>query len=164
MPPVDDDTSPGTAIPAATAFLGLSFVACASMVVGLPPLAGFLAKFTLLNALLEPAVPGLARVATFALLLASGLLSLLALSRAGVRYFWSAPGRDAPRLRVLECAPLALLLGACALLAIRPEPALRYGRDAARGVLRPGDYVAAVLGATPASLPRRAVLGAAPAR
>ena len=41
----------GVAIPAAMAFLGLAFICCALLVTGLPPLSGFVAKFSLLSAL-----------------------------------------------------------------------------------------------------------------
>ena len=44
----------GVAIPATMALLGLSFVACALLLAGLPPLPGFVAKFALLAALLRP--------------------------------------------------------------------------------------------------------------
>src|SRR5690606_8965592 len=40
----------GVAIPAAMAFLGLAFVSCALLVTGLPPLSGFVAKFSMLSA------------------------------------------------------------------------------------------------------------------
>ena len=35
------------------AFLGLSFVACALLIAGLPPLSGFVGKFAMLSALLD---------------------------------------------------------------------------------------------------------------
>lgn len=54
---LDDPAAPnrsddvvGVAIPAAMAFLGLAFVSCALLVTGLPPLSGFVAKFSLLSA------------------------------------------------------------------------------------------------------------------
>jgi len=45
----------GIAIPAAMAFLGLAFVCCVLLVAGLPPLSGFVAKFALLHAIVNPA-------------------------------------------------------------------------------------------------------------
>jgi multicomponent K+:H+ antiporter subunit D len=153
----DDDTLIGRPIPAATAFLGLGFVACALMIAGLPPLAGFLGKFAMLTAAFEPGSPGASvsgdRWTLLALLLGSGMVSMIALSRAGVRNFWAPQGRPAPRLRVIECAPIAALLAGCAALTIAAEPAVRYARAAADGVVQPARYIEAVLSATPRPSP-----------
>ena len=50
----------GVAIPATMAILGVSFACCALLLAGLPPLAGFIAKFLLLSALLHPTGIGVA--------------------------------------------------------------------------------------------------------
>jgi len=153
----DDDTLIGRPIPAATAFLGLGFVASALMIAGLPPLAGFLGKFAMLTAAFEPGEPGASvsadRWTLLALLLASGMVSMIALSRAGIRHFWAPQGRPAPHLRVIECAPIAALLAGCAALTIAAEPAVRYARAAADGVVQPARYIEAVLSATPRPSP-----------
>jgi multicomponent K+:H+ antiporter subunit D len=156
--PRDDATLIGTAIPAATAFLGLSFVACALLIAGLPPLSGFLAKFAMLSALLDPAGLGAVSArsaipdthwALLALLIGSGLLTLVGLSRAGVRYFWAPQGRPAPRLRVIECLPIAALLVAGAVLTVGAGSALEYAQAAASGVIDPAKYIEAVMSARP---------------
>lgn len=36
------------------AFLGLSFIFCALLIIGMPPLSGFIGKLSLLSALLNP--------------------------------------------------------------------------------------------------------------
>ena len=149
-----EDASPGIAIPLATSFLGLGFVGCALMIAGLPPLSGFIAKFAMLGALLEPSAsltaarhagPATIRMALFASLLVAGLLSTIALSRTGVRYFWAPHDRAPPRLRVIECAPIALLLSGCVAMAIFADPLLRYTRDAAQELVHPARYIDAVL-------------------
>src|SRR5690606_13863398 len=47
----------GIVIPASIAFLGLSFVCCSLLLAGLPPLPGFLAKFSILTGLLNEPGP-----------------------------------------------------------------------------------------------------------
>ena len=89
------------------------------------------------------------------LLLGSGLLSMIALSRAGVRHFWAPQGRTVPRLRVVEGAPIAALLVACAVLTVRADAAVRYAQATAYGVLDPARYIDAVMSATPAPAPVR---------
>jgi multicomponent K+:H+ antiporter subunit D len=88
-------------------------------------------------------------MALFAMLLVSGLLSTVALSRAGLRHFWSQRDRAQPRLRIIECLPITLLLFACAVLVVRADPVLRYTRDAAQGLVDPARYIDAVMSAAP---------------
>ena len=148
------DMQPGVAIPAATSLIGLGFVGCALMIAGLPPLSGFIAKFAMLGALLEPAVTAARHAGTatmrtvlFASLLVAGLLSTIALTRAGIRHFWAPHDRTPPRLRVIECAPIALLLATCAAIAVFADPILHYTRDAAQELSDPARYIDAVMSA-----------------
>lgn len=142
----------GRAFPAALAFLGLAFLLCALVVAGLPPLSGFVGKVAMLAALLDAPVGAagvVACVTLFVLLVASGLLAATALVRVGIRHFWAPQNRSSPRLRVVECVPIALLLAACLLLVVRGEPALAYVRAAADALHQPQPYIDAVLGAQP---------------
>ncbi|WP_457425940.1 monovalent cation/H+ antiporter subunit D [Roseateles sp. P5_E7] len=150
----------GRAIPAALAFLGLAFVLCALVVAGLPPMSGFIGKVAMLSALLDtPAGPAgaAAKPTLFALLILAGLLSTTALLRVGIRQFWAPQNRPAPRLRVTEGVPIALLLGGCLMLVLHGEAALAYARATAQALHQPQHYIAAVFRATPVTLPAREV-------
>jgi multicomponent K+:H+ antiporter subunit D len=161
----DDDSSSdeeevGVAIPATAALLGLCFMGCALVLAGLPPLSGFIAKFAVLTALFEPmtsgpdaGVPGVTW-ALLGFLILSGLMTLIAMIRAGIRTFWTPQEWTVPRVRVIEMMPVAVLLLACAMLTIQAEPAMRYMQAAAASLYAPEDYIRNVLTAPVASDPR----------
>jgi multicomponent K+:H+ antiporter subunit D len=141
------DADVGIAIPAVTAFLGMVFVGCVLLVSGLPPFPGFLAKFSLLHTMLRSVTA--ASLSTWVLcgaIVVSGFVALVALIRIGVRVFWSEESAEAPpRLRLLEAAPVGVLLLLSIGIAIAADPVTRYLDSAARSLHRPDTYVRAVL-------------------
>ncbi|MNO59860.1 Na(+)/H(+) antiporter subunit D [compost metagenome] len=154
----------GQVIPWTMAFLGLSFIACALLIVGMPPLSGFIGKLSLISALFNPhglgvapeqplSLPGWGLVV---LLILSGLASLIAMARVGTQRFWTPQERPSPLLRHYECVPIVALLGLCILLTLRAEPLLRYSADTAASLANPRQYVAAVLGTLPVPNPSAA--------
>ncbi|MBZ9782707.1 monovalent cation/H+ antiporter subunit D [Pseudomonas sp. REP124] len=142
----------GQVIPWTMAFLGLGFIACTLLIVGMPPLSGFIGKLGLLNALLNPlGLGGDAPISNaawglLALLIISGLTSLVAFSRMGIQRFWTPLERPSPVLRRLECVPIFVLLGLSIALTFKAEPLLRYTQAAADALNNPEQYVMAVLG------------------
>ena len=152
---LDDPESPdasddvvGVSIPAAMAFLGLAFVSCAILIAGLPPLSGFVAKFALFSALLQVPdgqSPSWQAWLLLIAVLASGMACVMAMSRTGIRAFWSNEGLVTPRLRVVEAAPVAALLLLCVALAARAGPVMTYLDETAQSLSRPAAYIDAVL-------------------
>ncbi|WP_248807292.1 monovalent cation/H+ antiporter subunit D [Pseudomonas sp. MWU13-2100] len=153
----------GQVIPWTMAFLGLSFIACALLIIGMPPLSGFIGKLSLLSALLNPKGLGIDAPismeawALLALLVLSGLASLLAFSRMGISRFWTPEERPSPALRRFECLPIVALLGLCILLTVKAEPLLRYTQAAAESLAHPAQYISAVQATRPVPNPSAAV-------
>jgi multicomponent K+:H+ antiporter subunit D len=153
----EDDLMPtdeiGVAIPAAMAILGLCFIGCTLVLAGLPPLSGFIAKFAMLTTLFSPPGPGMTvgipalAWALLGLLIFSGLTTLVAMTRAGIRTLWTREEHSVPRVRVIEIAPIVILLLATATLTIQAEPVMRYMQATASALHTPQGYIQGVLSA-----------------
>jgi multicomponent K+:H+ antiporter subunit D len=165
----DEDTwdrgDVGVVIPVRMAVLGVAFVCCALLLAGQPPLSGFVAKFLLLAALFRPpgiaaaVPPGPAAWALMALLLLSGLATVIAMARAGIRTFWLPLDSALPRVRLVEITPIVVLLLLCTLLTVQARPVLRLMEDTAQSLHFPQGYIRDVMSAPRA---QRASNGARP--
>lgn len=158
---LDEEQEVGIAIPATIAILGGSFVGCALLLAGLPPLSGFVAKFAMLAGMLNsgPAsMPdiGIAPSAWVlaALLLLSGLAALIALTRSGITTFWARMETAIPRVRLIEVLPIATLLLFCLGLSILAGPAMRYMEATVQALQNPPIYAHSVLGVPPVPEPK----------
>jgi multicomponent K+:H+ antiporter subunit D len=147
----------GIPIPATMGMLGVTFIGCALVISGLPPLSGFIGKFALLTAALnaDAAVPAVGWVFLVVLIL-SGLAAIIAMTRAGIRAFWASPDRAVPLVRLIEIAPVAALLLLCAVQTVQAGPIMRYVQATAQSLHAPRDYIRAVLGRTTQQSDRRA--------
>lgn len=142
----------GVAIPAAMAFLGMAFIACALLVTGLPPLSGFVAKFSLLSAALQTSATDTPSPAAWMLVagvLVSGLVGIIALGRTGIRLFWSTDDSVTPRLRLSEAGPVGALILACIALSFWAGPVMTFVEETAKYLDRPATYINAVLTQNP---------------
>ncbi len=144
---LDDEEVPlvGRAFPISIALLGLAFMSSALLVAGLPPLSGFIAKFSLLKAVTTIDNASSGGWMILAALLFSGLAALISLSRAGIRHFWSARRGSAPKLKSVEAVAVLTLLLSCVLLTVWAEPVMRYTRATAAELHSPRSYIDTVL-------------------
>jgi multicomponent K+:H+ antiporter subunit D len=148
-----DQQEVGTAIPASMGMLGIAFIGCTAVIAGLPPLSGFIAKFALMSSALNAGGPqsGGVSAAAWALMVVvilSGLATLIALTRAGIGFFWASPGQAAPRVRAIEMAPVAVLLILCVMQTTQAGPVMRFMQAAAQSLHAPQYYIRDVLGSS----------------
>lgn len=123
--------------------LGLWYFAAAIAVSGLPPFAAFLGKALLMQGI-GPSPWG------WSIILATSLLNVVALARAGSRLFWSiadvpCPGEPAAA-RFERLGGLTLLGAGVVALTVAAGPVQEFTREAARQVAMPAGYVTSVLG------------------
>ena len=145
---MEDEDEIGVPVPATIAILGSSFIGCALLLAGLPPFSGFIAKFAMLTAMLDGAGSVSPTIWTIvALLMISGLASLIAMTRAGIRTFWVPSEQPVPRVAVIEVVPVTLLLLACLALTVGAGPVMRYMDATAGALVAPSGYIEGVLGA-----------------
>ena len=141
----EERNEPGLVIPGAVAALGGLFLICTLMVAGLPPLAGFIGKLAMIDALIGAG--GTASWVVIAFLSLSSLGALIGLTRLGVGAIWVRE-EDAPPpvVGAAEFTAITGLLGACVLLAVFGGSGLLYAQHTAEWLAQPQAYVQAVLG------------------
>ena len=139
----------GIVIPATIAILGGGFIFCSLLLSGLPPLSGFIAKFAIIDGLLRFQTDVAPATWTFiGLILFSGVAVLVTMTRAGIDLLWAPSSRPQSHLRVVEAAPIGILLAVCLALIVQAGPVMRYMESTARALGQPQLYSEAVL-ATP---------------
>src|SRR5690606_7040522 len=159
----EEEGGGGFAMPGTMAMLGICFAACGILLAGLPPLSGFVAKFAMLSAMLNPAggdsaapVPTYIWFVVFLIIL-SGLSALIAMTRTGIRTFWASMEGTAPRVLVIEMAPVLLLLFATMVLTVQAGPVMRYMDATTEALGATHHYVDAVTGARRVGAPSQEV-------
>lgn len=135
----------GVAIPATWALLGISFIVCMLLLAGLPPMPGFLGKLALLDALLGLPVVTSSTWVLLTLLMLSGLATVIAASRIGVRIFWAAEQTLSVRISRGEVMAILLLLGMAFALVLQAGRIMQYLGAAAQSLHAPVPYLEGVL-------------------
>jgi multicomponent K+:H+ antiporter subunit D len=138
----------GVTMPGTLAILGMCFAASAILLSGLPPLSGFVAKFAMLTALMgagaEGAPPTGGVWALIVLIIVSGIAALIALTRAGIRTFWSSIEGTVPRVLVIEVVPVVFLIALTFVLTVRAGTAMEYMDATMRSLRNPTNYIETV--------------------
>jgi multicomponent K+:H+ antiporter subunit D len=141
----DDEDEVGIVIPGTIAILGGGFIFCTLLLAGMPPLSGFIAKFAIIDALFRASAitaPGWLLVA---LIIGSGLATLIGLTRAGIDLLWTPSEDNPPAVSVIEAAPIGVLLAACLALIIAAGPIFAYMETTAAALADRSAYIDAVL-------------------
>ncbi len=139
-----DELRPGP-MPGHWATLGILFMLLAMAGVGMPPLSGFLGKALILKAVWSH--PGAALWWT--LILATSLLAVVALGRAGSTLFWKTQGEAPnPSAALPREQLLALLAGTGLIVAVSvlAGPVERFAQRTAADLVQPQVYIDTVLG------------------
>ncbi|WP_432459021.1 MULTISPECIES: monovalent cation/H+ antiporter subunit D [unclassified Agarivorans] len=112
-----------------SAKLGLIFVLLAIALIGMPPLSGFVGKALILQA----ASSTNQMLWVWPLMLIAGLVTLIALSRAGTSLFWRTNGENSTALpgHPLQYLAIALLVGLLPLMVIFGSAVTDYTKLAA---------------------------------
>ncbi len=134
--------------------LSILFLIPSLSLAGIPPLSGFFAKLTLIQAGLESA-----RYPIVAVALGVSILTLFSMVKIWSEAFWKAspapaegetdaPSPHPPRL-ILTFVPMAVLAILIVLLGFAAGPVMGIAMEAADQLLHPEEYIQSVLGAMP---------------
>ncbi|MFW5967979.1 MAG: monovalent cation/H+ antiporter subunit D [Persicimonas sp.] len=126
--------------------LGVVYFICALAVAGLPPLSGFVGKALILDAAIGQA----GGFWVLGIIVATSLLTVVALAQAGIEIFWKAgtdesipPAASHPARGRL--VPIVIAVAIIAALTIGAGPVTEYTMAAADQLLEPQNYIRAVL-------------------
>ncbi len=138
-----DGLLPGPAL-AGWGPLGLLFMGAAVAIPGLPPLSGFLGKALIL----QSSAASSQSVLIWFVILATSLLAVITLSRAGSMLFWKsdAGGETATTApRAGELAPICMLTGLIVAMSVLAGPVQEFTPATAADLIDPSRYVETVL-------------------
>ncbi|AQS40778.1 MAG: Monovalent cation/H+ antiporter subunit D [Candidatus Tokpelaia hoelldobleri] len=149
----DEEEDIGVYIPSTLVVLGVCFMVCAMLLVGMPPLSGFLGKFMLISGIMDPEgfgryedMPSSRDWLYISMLIVSSFVPLIAMIRAGMRIFWAPIDSNVPRVQIIEIAPVIVLMVLCLVLTVLVSPVMHYLYGMALSLHEPVHYINSVLG------------------
>jgi len=152
----EEEDEVGLYLPATLAILGACFGVAALLIIGMPPFAGFIAKFMLISGIFNPQGlaynnynPDVSDWLFVVMIILSGLAVLIAMSRAGIRTFWGSLEGNVPKVMVIEIIPVVALLSLCLLMTVIAGPTMRTLDQLGHNLHQSSDYIHSVLGSFP---------------
>lgn len=149
----EEEDEIGFYIPATLAILGACFALCALLLIGMPPLSGFLGKFMMIAGIFHSAgkagtsaLPDFQGWLFIVILVLAGFAQLIALTRAGIRIFWAPLEAQVPKVQITEILPIAALIGFCFVLTVAAGPVMQYMDIMGAELHAPNHYIRSVLG------------------
>ena len=142
----------GLSIPGAFTFLGVGYIVAALVIIGLPPLSGFIGKIGILSNALKLNNFDLSGIHTWLLLcfvILSGLAALISYMRTGVLKFWTPDKVTVPTLSFREAIPIVLLLSTCILISLFANSVMGLMNNIALSLDEPFQYINAVMQQAP---------------
>ncbi len=125
--------------------LGLFFFIGAMGIAGMPPFSGAIGKTLLLQAAVGP----IQQAWLWGVLLVSGLLAIIAMSRAGSTIFWRASPKDetsVANLGIRRGIAIGLLIGASPIMALFAGPVTEYTQATAEQLADHDAYIRTIIG------------------
>ncbi|WP_407966237.1 monovalent cation/H+ antiporter subunit D [Bartonella sp. C271] len=148
----EEEDEVGTYLPVTLAILGACFGICAILIIGLPPLSGFIAKFMMIMAIFNPKegdsaayIPVVQDWLFIIFVIISGFSTLISMTRAGIRIFWVSLEGKIPHAQVIEFTPIAVLLALCFVTTIMAGSVSHYMYETAKVLHYPKNYISSVL-------------------
>lgn len=141
-----DDAESVVIIPVALALLSGGFLLCAILLAGMPPMSGFIGKFSLMTAVFAEEGTRSRTAWTFiGMLTFASLATIIAIVRGGIEALWVPKDEPIPKIVLGEFLSIAGLLGACIALTIMSGPVMERMYATAGWIQNTANYTEAVL-------------------
>ncbi len=141
-----DEAQMSVVTPVALALLSIGFLVCALLLIGLPPLSGFIGKFVIMSSILEGGVNVTPLSWLFiGLIIISSITMLVSLTRAGIKVLWTPIKTLSSKVAFVEFISISALLSVCILLTVLSNPVMQHIGTTSAWLQTSQHYVDAVI-------------------